>query len=266
MYELVQLLWQLLSWDSASRPTAEQALQSRFFQIDSSEYLKEGVSLRNYQSQPKGTTVRQQAERSCESLSMFLQMRNQPANLHSTPVMTPLDVIKSSNDLPISAHHRHNSLLADPVQTKRKHKRNMTTPLTLAETAVVMSSPLEMSFFSPTLTSSNEVDNGSLPNRRILKPPLVNARETPIETPLKLPFKKLTAEDYMTPPPVCKPKLITSHSILSKRPKAESGQNADQIKSQILHPPSFDEIVTNPGVDHSTEATHPFQIPFTITP
>ena len=266
MYELVQLLWRLLTWDSNSRPSAEQALQAPFFQIDTSEYFKEGGSLRDYPVRNRGNAVNQQ-ERSCESLSMFLQLRNQPAKLHpSTPSIAPLDVIKSNHYTASPSHSRSHSLLSDSLlSTKHKHKRNKSTPLTLTESIFAMSSPLEMSFFSPSLTPAKEVETAGMQGRTsVSQPPLVNARETPVETPLKLPFKKLTAEDYRTPTPVCKTNLL-SHSIIAKRQFAERGRNTDLNRRQILPPPSFDDVVSNPVFGMNTEATSPFQIPFSLS-
>lgn len=253
-YELVQLLWKLLVWDPEKRPTAEQALQSPFFKFDE---LKNGSTLQSCQIFDKGNKSKQQAERSCESLSLFLQMRNQPANLHPfTPVMTPLDVIKASNHPQEPFHRTRYSDLSD-LSTKRKHKRYQTSPLTLAESAYTHSP--HQAFFSPTLssTSPRNPDIGP-PSRLVLSPPIVNARETPVESTLKLPFKQLTAEDYKTPPPSCRPKMVSQ----SRRSRVESGRNSNQFDFHILHPPSFDDVVSNPSLSFASEAMSPFQIPF----
>ena len=102
---------------------------------------KDSKEYRDYQLLHKEKKSNPHPERSCESLSLFLQTRNQPANLHpSTPSLSPYDIAKPMKSSP------------DKIDSsKRKHKRYKTTPLTRADSAFTQS-PLQVSFFSPTFT------------------------------------------------------------------------------------------------------------------
>ena len=242
------MLWKLLSWNAESRPTAEQALQSSFFKLNNFNKKKDSKEYRDYQLLHKEKKSNPHPERSCESLSLFLQTRNQPANLHpSTPSLSPYDIAKPMKSSP------------DKIDSsKRKHKRYKTTPLTRADSAFTQS-PLQVSFFSPTFTSptpDNEIPR--FPSRLVL-----SSRKSAPSTDISfsIPFKKLTPADYQTPPPVCRQTMV-SHSVLYQKPFPRSGRSSTiQIDSHLLHPPSFDDVLTSPSLGKSSDALSPFQIP-----
>lgn len=206
--------------------------------------------------------MKNQTERSCESLSVFLQMRNHPANLHpTTPVMTPLDVIKSSNMIQESSHRsRHSDISDSVVVTRKKHKRNQSTPLTLADDSVNHSPSL--AFQSPSLSlSTNDQEKRDTPSRLVLSSPnSVDSRVTPLDKSLTLPYKKLTAEDYTTPPPASNLKMLTLSMIHQNRLARRSP--SVRLDSHILHPPSFDNVTATSSPIISSEALSPCQIPF----
>lgn len=259
----MQLLWRLLSWDSKSRPTAEEALQSPFFTLYGFNGKKDGSDLKSYQIFNKKDETKNQTERSCESLSVFLQMRNHPANLHpTTPIMTPLDVIKSSNMIQESSHRsRHSDIADSAVVTRRKHKRNQSTPLTLGDDNV-SHSPTLTPFLSPSQPRSiNDQEKRDVPSRLVLSSPTsVDSRVTPLDKGLTLPYKPLTAEDYTTPPPASNLKMLTLSMIHQNRLARRSP--SVRLDSHILHPPSFDIVAATSSPIIPSEAMSPCQIPF----
>ena len=230
-YELVQLLWELLCWDSSKRLTAEQALNSRFFKVGSiASSLTSNQSPVLVQAQQPLSSP----ERSCESLSSFFQQNNLPRptlspgpKLHhpkeTTSPQTEEEHVPLSNDSAL-----HNSLV-------HKHKRLHSAPICRLESEAGISNvPIasDGSGSSPRpVSEANTLLLSHSDSARV------------IETPNFVPSKILTPEDYRTPPLIMK---SVQEGQLSRPPFMCSPKlrtpPVSVSQSGIVHPPLFEDI------------------------
>ena len=250
----MDLLWKLLSWESQHRPTAEQALQSPFFQLDHNPQNHDSTNLHNIQIFTKRTEGKMNDERSCESLSVFLQMQNKPAHLHPhTPAKTPQDVIKTTL---FSQSIDHVDIPNATTIHSKKHKRSLSMPLTLAE-AQLTNSPIKRAYFSPSISPSTHTHTNANTNTNVntnvsnnqhiitSQSPVVNPTLSP-EISLTFFKKNLTADDFKTPTPV-RPTLSNQVAMLSfsRKLPMECDRSLSQLKKKVVQPPSFDDITVN---------------------
>ena len=277
----MQLLWQLLCWDSSKRLTAEQALNSRFFKVG---YLTSACPAKPSSLIVQGQQSSENQERSCESLSFCFQYNT---NLPRPTLSPQLSAQQAKESLESHAEdsslgkemEQHNSLV-------HKHKRVQSAPIsrleastaTLQNAQIPTSNPTPTPASNPTPTPTsnpNSPSNPTPPSKPISprSPSVLSETDVcqtnparAVETPECVPSKIYMAEDFRTPPSV-KMRSALNDGRLSNPPLftfSPKLPRSIQIspRTPIVHPPLFEDVYASTPSPDSLLSPQPIPLSY----
>lgn len=233
----MQLLWQLLCWDSSKRLTAEQALNSRFFKVG---YLTSACPAKPSSLIVQGQQSSENQERSCESLSFCFQYNT---NLPRPTLSPQLSAQQAKESLESHAEdsslgkemEQHNSLV-------HKHKRVQSAPISRLEASTATLQNAQIPTSNPTSKPISPRSPSVMSETDVCQTNPARA----VETPECVPSKIYMAEDFRTPPSV-KMRSALNDGRLSNPPLLTfSPKLSRSIQSSprppIVHPPLFEDV------------------------